>query len=188
MKKLIFPLLLLCVTQIWAQSTGGFASVNFGTNRESVIEEIMKMGYDPMSQSDGSDRVVIPVYMMGELPVQVDFLFNKNDKFYAFEVRTGRLEAERLPKVFDALDYMSGQFALKYGNKYKITQIQEADIKPSVHNLYRQWFHKTLNVYTAIVFKDGRYYAIGSVTHRGLAKEPHPDGKSQRARQTAPSF
>ena len=41
-----------------------------------------------------------------------------------------------------------------------------------IHNLYQQWFSvKALDIYTAIVQKDGRYFAIGTVTHRGLAKE-----------------
>ncbi|MCK9181743.1 MAG: hypothetical protein M0P13_02525 [Fibrobacteraceae bacterium] len=173
MKKFFISILTVFIAHSWAQTTSGFADINFGLDRESVIEDIMKLGYDPLGASDGGDRVVIPVYMMADLPVQVDFLFNKNDKFYAFEIRTGRMEADRLPKVFEALDYMSDQFALKYGNKIKVTELQEADIKPGVHNLYKQWIsHKTLNIYTAVIFKDGRYYTIGSVTNRNLAKEP----------------
>lgn len=173
MKKIVFIIFALFTAQIWAQSPTGFAGINFGIDREHVIEEIMKLGYDPLGSSDSADRVVIPVYMMDELPVQVDFLFNKNDHFYAFEVRTGRMEVDRLPKVFEALDYMSDKFSDRYGKKVRTTELQEADIKPSVHNLYKQWTnHKTLNIYTAIIYKDGRYYTVGSVTNRKFAKEP----------------
>ncbi|PJJ40589.1 hypothetical protein BGX16_0520 [Hallerella succinigenes] len=172
MKKVILIVCALLAIQVWAQSSTGFAGINFGLNRESVIEEIMKLGYDPLGSADGADRVVIPVYMMDELPVQVDFLFNKNDHFYAFEVRTGRMEVDRLPKVFEALEYMSDRFVDRYGKKVRTTELQEADIKPSVHNLYKQWTnHKSLNIYTAIIYKDGRYYTVGSVTNRKLAKE-----------------
>lgn len=173
MKKFILIVFaLFAVPFCAAQSLTGFAGINFGLDRESVIEEIMKLGYDPLGSSDGADRIVIPVYMMDELPVQVDFLFNKNDRFYAFEVRTGRMEADRLPKVFEALEYMSEKFTLRYGKKVRTTQLQESDIKPGVHNLYKQWIaHKTLNIYTAIIFKDGRYYTVGSVTSRKFAKE-----------------
>jgi hypothetical protein len=190
MKKNLFAILILFASQIWAQSVNGFANINFGLDRQHVIEEIMKLGYDPLEQTESGDRVVIPVYMMDDLPVQVDFLFNKNDKFFAFEVRTGRMEADRLPKVFEALDYMSEQFTLKYGSKYKITLLQEADIKPGVHNLYRQWIaHKALNIYTAIILKDGRYYSVGSVTNRNLAKEDKiSKSNASRKENKAPSF
>ncbi len=173
MKKFILIVLAWMAAPLFAQSATGFAGIHFGLDRESVIEEIMKLGYDPIGSSDGADRIVIPVYMMDELPVQVDFLFNKNDHFYAFEVRTGRMEADRLSKVFEALDYMSDEFAALYGKKVRTTALQEADIKPGIHNLYKQWTnHKTLNVYTAIIYKDGRYYTVGSVTSRKLSKEP----------------
>lgn len=174
MKKLILiAFALFALPFAGAQSLTGFASINFGLDRESVIEEIMKLGYDPLGSSDGADRVVVPVYMMDELPVQVDFLFNKNDNFYAFEVRTGRMEAERLPKVFEALEYMSEKFTARYGKKVRTTDLRESDIKPGVHNLYKQWTgHKALNIYTAIIYKDGRYYTVGSVTSRKFAKEP----------------
>ncbi len=173
MKKIILLVCaLLAVPFCGAQSLTGFAGINFGLDRESVIEDIMKLGYDPLGSADGADRVVIPVYMMDELPVQVDFLFNKNDHFYAFEVRTGRMEADRLPKVFEALEYMSEKFTARYGKKIRTTELRESDIKPGVHNLYKQWTsHKTLNIYTAIIFKDGRYYTVGSVTSRKFAKE-----------------
>lgn len=174
MKKLILiAFALFALPFAGAQSLTGFVSINFGLDRESVIEEIMKLGYDPLGSSDGADRVVVPVYMMDELPVQVDFLFNKNDNFYAFEVRTGRMEAERLPKVFEALEYMSEKFTARYGKKVRTTDLRESDIKPGVHNLYKQWTgHKALNIYTAIIYKDGRYYTVGSVTSRKFAKEP----------------
>lgn len=173
MKKFILiAFALLAVPFCGAQSLTGFAGINFGLDRESVIEDIMKLGYDPLGSADGADRIVIPVYMMDELPVQVDFLFNKNDRFYAFEVRTGRMEADRLPKVFEALEYMSEKFTVRYGKKIRTTELRESDIKPGVHNLYKQWTgHKTLNIYTAIIFKDGRYYTVGSVTSRKFAKE-----------------
>lgn len=181
MKKLLFIAILLLSTGIWAQSPSGFAGIHFGLDRESVTEEIMKLGYDPLGSSDGADRIVIPVYMMDELPVQVDFLFNRNDRFYAFEVRTGRMEADRLSKVFEALDYMSDRFASRYGKKTRTTILQESDIKPGVHNLYKQWAnHKTLNVYTAIIYKDGRYYTVGSVTNRKLAKETAAPAKTEK--------
>ncbi len=183
MKKLIVVIFALIAAPLCAQSTTGFAGIHFGLDRESVIEEIMKLGYDPIGSSDGADRIVIPVYMMDELPVQVDFLFNKNDHFYAFEVRTGRMEADRLPKVFEALDYMSEEFSDRYGKKIRTTALQESDIKPGIHNLYKQWTgHKTLNIYTAIIYKDGRYYTVGSVTSRKFAKEISPaKGKNSKS-------
>ena len=116
--------------------------------------------------------MVIPVYMLAELPVQVDFIFNTNDKFYAFEVRTGRVERARLSKSFEAVAYMSDQFTAKYGRSSQDPTLKDTDLREGIHNLYQQWFSvKALDIYTAIVQKDGRYFAIGTVTHRGLAKE-----------------
>jgi hypothetical protein len=158
-----------------------FAGIPFGMDRETVIEEILKLGYEPYGMAESSDRIVIPVFMMGELPVQVDFLFNRNEKFYSFEIRTGRIEAARMPKVFEAASYMGEQFNLKYGAPGKSNPLQEANLREGL-NLYEEWFSvRLLNVFTAIVSKDGRFYTIGSVTHRVLSGEKAQKQKSSAA-------
>ena len=112
---IITILTLLLSLEAVAQRYNDFAGIPFGASRETVIEEVMKLGYEPYGQSGEGERVVIPVFMFGELPVQVDFIFNENDKFYSFEIRTGRVERARLSKSFEAVAYMSEQFTLKYG-------------------------------------------------------------------------
>ncbi|MBR6450589.1 MAG: hypothetical protein IKS96_11730 [Fibrobacter sp.] len=170
-----------------AQSQNNFAGIPFGSSRETVIEEIMKKGYEPYGQTGIGERVVIPVYMFGELPVQVDFIFNKNDKFYAFEIRTGRVERARLGKTFEAVAYMSDQFTLKYGKASGNPAISElSSLKENVHNFYQEWFSvKTLNAYTAVVQKGNRYYAVGSVTHRVLATEAEKRSTREKAPEAA---
>ena len=170
---IITILTLLLSLEALAQRYNDFAGIPFGASRETVIEEVMKLGYEPYGQSGEGERVVIPVFMFGELPVQVDFIFNKNDKFYSFEIRTGRVERARLNKSFEAVAYMSEQFTLKYGKPSGNPSIDESStLKESLLNLYQQWFsQKVLNIYTALVQKDGRYFAVGSVTHRKLAVE-----------------
>lgn len=149
-----------------------FAGIPFGMAREQVVEEIIKLGYEPYGTAESSDRIVIPVYMMGDLPVQVDFLFNRNDKFYSFEIRTGRIEERRLPKIFEAIDYMGEQFSLKYGTPGQEPPNWTGSDIHSGTNLYQEWFGvRTLNVSTAIICKDGLFYTVGMVTHRTLAKE-----------------
>ncbi|MBQ5465437.1 MAG: hypothetical protein IIT53_15840 [Fibrobacter sp.] len=172
-----------------AQSQNNFAGIPFGSSRETVIEEMMKKGYEPYGQTGIGERVVIPVYMFGELPVQVDFIFNKNDKFYAFEIRTGRVERARLNKAFEAVAYMSDQFTLKYGKASGVPAISESStLKENVHNLYQEWFSvKALDAYTAIIQKGNRYYAVGSVTHRQLANEAEKRVREKSA-ETAPAF
>ena len=191
-KAFLFTILtLLLVTEGFSQKLDQFAGISFGLNRQEVIEEIMKLGYDPYGQvGSASDRVIIPVYMLAELPVQVDFLFNKNEKFYAFEIRTGRMEQMRLNKVFDAVAYMSDHFTVKYGKPSKVPSLKEQDIKENVHNIYQEWFGvKFLDIYTAIIKKDGRFYTIGSVTHRTLAKEKNSEGKKNlSSKERVPAF
>ena len=172
-----------------AQSQNNFAGIPFGSSRETVIEEMMKKGYEPYGQTGIGERVVIPVYMFGELPVQVDFIFNKNDKFYAFEIRTGRVERARLNKAFEAVAYMSDQFTLKYGKASGVPAISESStLKENVHNLYQEWFSvKALDAYTAIIQKGNRYYAVGPVTHRQLANEAEKRVREKSA-ETAPAF
>jgi len=172
-----------------AQSQNNFAGIPFGSSRETVIEEMMKKGYEPYGQTGIGERVVIPVYMFGELPVQVDFIFNKNDKFYAFEIRTGRVERARLNKAFEAVAYMSDQFTLKYGKASGVPAISESStLKENVHNLYQEWFSvKALDAYTAIIQKGNRYYAVGSVTHRQLANEAEKRVR-EKSTETAPAF
>ena len=161
---IITILTLLLSLEAAAQRYNDFAGIPFGATRETVIEEVMKLGYEPYGQSGEGERVVIPVFMFGELPVQVDFIFNKNDKFYSFEIRTGRVERARLNKSFEAVAYMSEQFTLKYGKPSGNPAIDETSaLKESILNLYQQWFsQKVLNIYTGLVQKDGRYFAVGA--------------------------
>lgn len=171
---IIISLLILTLTfNVFAQHQNDFAGIQFGSSRETVIEEVMKKGYEPYGQTGEGERVVIPVFMFGDLPVQVDFIFNKNDKFYSFEIRTGRLESSRLSKTFEAVTYMSEQFTLKYGKASAAPAISETSaLKDNVHNIYQEWFSvKALNAYTAVVKKNNRYFAIGTVTHRALSSE-----------------
>ena len=185
-------LTLLLSLEAVAQRYNDFAGIPFGASRETVIEEVMKLGYEPYGQSGEGERVVIPVFMFGELPVQVDFIFNKNDKFYSFEIRTGGVERARLSKSFEAVAYMSEQFTLKYGKPSGNPAIDEtSSLKENLLNLYQQWFSvKVLNIYTALVQKDGRYFVVGSVTHRKLATEKNSSAsrKSEKAVSNQPVF
>ncbi|MCQ2106728.1 MAG: hypothetical protein MJZ26_13170 [Fibrobacter sp.] len=194
MKKLGFIVILLTLLLAFeaaAQSYNSFAGIQFGSSRESVLEDAMKMGYEVYSPRGASDRLAIPVFLFGDLPVQVDFLFNKNDKFYSFEIRTGRVERARLDKAFEAVGYMSEQFTLKYGKPSGSPALNEnSSLKESIMNIYQQWYSvKVLDAYTGLVQKDGRYFAVGAVTHRTLAKEKS-SGKSagKEKASSAPVF
>jgi len=182
-------LILVLSLSVQAQSQNDFAGIPFGSSRQTVIEEMMKKGYEPYGQSGIGERVVIPVFMFGELPVQVDFIFNKNDKFYSFEIRTGRVERARMGKTFEAVAYMSDRFTLKYGKPSATPAISESSrLKDNVHNFYQEWFSvKALNAYTAVVQKGNRFYAVGSVTHRQLAVEAEKRGR-ERNPDSSPAF
>ncbi|MCF0223142.1 MAG: hypothetical protein HUK20_02640 [Fibrobacter sp.] len=176
MRRLGFIVILLTLLlsfEASAQRYNDFAGIPFGSSRETVIEEVMKLGYEPYGQTGEGERVVIPVYMFGEMPVQVDFIFNKNDKFYSFEIRTGRVERSRLAKSFEAVAYMSDQFTLKYGKASAVPAINEnSPLKEGMLNIYQRWYSvKSLDICTYVVQKEGRYFAVGSVTHRTLTNE-----------------
>lgn len=184
MQRLIFLIVLfttLLSSGAFAQRSSEFAGIPFGASRETVIEEVMKMGYEPFGQRAAGDHIVIPVYNFGELPVQVDFIFNKNDSFYSFEIRTGRVERARLSKAFEAARYMSEQFTLKYGKSSGAPAIDENSVlKDGFRNLFQQWFAvKALDVDIAIIQKDDRYFVLGTVVHRKLATEKKVRGEKK---------
>jgi hypothetical protein len=87
---------------------------------------------------------------------------------------------------------MSEQFTLKYGKPSGNPAIDETSaLKESILNLYQQWFsQKVLNIYTGLVQKEGRYFAVGAVTHRKLATEKRSGSSrsSERAASTKPVF
>lgn len=165
----IIALLLLSLSlEVGAQGYNEFAGIPFGSSRETVIEEVMKLGYDAFDQGG---HIQIPVFKFGDLPVQVDFIFNKNDKFYAFEIRTGRVEAARKGKALEAVEYMSEQFSLKYGKASQDPTLVESMLREG-NNIYQEWYSvKTLDIVTSVVVKDNRYFVAGVVQHRLLAKE-----------------
>jgi hypothetical protein len=102
------------------------------------------------------------------------------------------VERARLSKSFEAVAYMSEQFTLKYGKPSANPAIDEtSSLKENLLNLYQQWFSvKVLNIYTALVQKDGRYFVVGSVTHRKLAAEKNAGAsrKSEKAVSNQPVF
>lgn len=174
-----------------AEHTQDFAGIAFGSSREAVIEELMRMGYQPYGQSGkAGERVVVPVFKFGDLPVQVDFIFNSNEKFSSFEIRTGRVEAARKGKAYEAVEYMSDQFTLKYGKPSGNPAIsEESSLKESVRNFYQQWFSvSSLDVNTAIIVIDGRYFAVGSVTQRNLTREKPKNTEPALRKSATPVF
>lgn len=187
--RIIYLILLMTMflsAGAFAQRSNDFAGIPFGTFREGVIEEVMKIGYEPYGQRGAGNHIVIPVYNFGELPVQVDFVFNRNEKFYSFEIRTGRVERARLSKVFEAAAYMADQFTLKYGKSSAAPTIDEnSTLKEGYENLFQRWYvGKTLDASIYIVQKGGRYFVLGTVVHRQLATEKKNNG-SDGSKNTA---
>ena len=191
MPKFLLTLLLFVFSfsvSAFAQRYDNFAGIPFGADRQTVIEEVMKMGYEPYGQSGEGERVVIPVFKFGELPVQVDFIFNKNDKFYAFEIRTGRVEESRKNKAIEAASYMSEQFSLKYGEAAAPTTVTEDNLHNG-RNIYQEWFSiKAINAFTSVVKNNNRFFVVGVVEHRTLAKEPSKKAKVKEKTSNTPVF
>lgn len=138
MGRFKFPLMLVLMiaANTWASEPKGFKHISFGANWQTVLEEVMKMGFDPKGQ--GGNRLVISEYRIGDLPVQVDFIFNQNNKFCAYELRTGRVDKGRYPKVIEAAKYLSGLFSQKWGTPTSKNYPRMEEIKRS-GTLYWTW-------------------------------------------------
>lgn len=184
----IITLLLLTLSiEVFAQrhSELEFAGIPFGVSRDVVIEELMKMGYDTFDQGG---HIQVPVFKFGELPIQVDFIFNANDKFYAFEIRTGRVEEARKGKAMEAVEYMSEQFTLKYGKPSGEPAVKEINLRAG-RNIYQEWYGvKALNAATSVIKQGEKFFAMGVVEHRALAKENRPAKKVKEKTSTEPVF
>ena len=165
-----------------------FAGIPFGASRETVIEEVMKMGYEPYGQMGAGERVVLPMFRFGELPVQVSFIFNGSDKFYAFEIRTGKVEDARKFKAIEAAEYMSEQFTLKYGKPSQAPTVNEMNLVEGRNN-FQEWYGvKLLNAFTAVIKKGGKYFVLGYVEHRTLMKETAGSKPKKEKASAAPVF
>ena len=165
-----------------------FAGIPFGASRETVIEEVMKMGYEPYGQMGAGERVVLPMFRFGELPVQVSFIFNGSDKFYAFEIRTGKVEESRKFKAIEAAEYMSEQFTLKYGKPAQAPTVNETNLVDGRNN-YQEWYGvKLLNAFTAVIKKGGKFFVLGYVEHRTLMKETAGSKPKKEKASAAPVF
>lgn len=184
--NILLLLVLALSMEVFAQRNNEleFAGIPFGASRETVIEEVMKMGYEPYGQMGAGERVVLPMFRFGELPVQVSFIFNGNDKFYAFEIRTGKVEESRKFKAIEAAEYMSDQFTLKYGKPAQTPTVNETNLVDGRNN-YQEWYGvKLLNAFTAVIKKGGKYFVLGYVEHRTLMKET-AGGKTKKEKASA---
>jgi hypothetical protein len=169
LRNLLIFALLMELSGFCAEPTG-FSDIPFGRSKQRVVEDVLTLGYNPMGQGS-SDRVVIPVYKMGDLPVEVTFFFNSNNKFFSFELRTGRLPKEKYPKVIEAAKYMSKAFERKYGKASKKHYPRQEEVKHGFRTFYWNWALSRSEIYTSLCAMDGRYFVIGSVTNKSLAQE-----------------
>ncbi|MBQ3720732.1 MAG: hypothetical protein II850_07085 [Fibrobacter sp.] len=188
--NILLLLVLALSMEVFAQRNNEleFAGIPFGASRETVIEEVMKMGYEPYGQMGAGERVVLPMFRFGELPVQVSFIFNGNDKFYAFEIRTGKVEESRKFKAIEAAEYMSDQFTLKYGKPAQAPTVNETNLVDGRNN-YQEWYGvKLLNAFTAVIKKGGKYFVLGYVEHRTLMKETAGGKPKKEKASAAPVF
>ncbi len=188
--NILLLLVLALSMEVFAQRNNEleFAGIPFGASRETVIEEVMKMGYEPYGQMGAGERVVLPMFRFGELPVQVSFIFNGNDKFYAFEIRTGKVEESRKFKAIEAAEYMSDQFTLKYGKPAQAPTVNETNLVDGRNN-YQEWYGvKLLNAFTAVIKKGGKYFVLGYVEHRTLMKETAGSKPKKEKASAAPVF
>ena len=188
--NILLLLVLALSMEVFAQRNNEleFAGIPFGASRETVIEEVMKMGYEPYGQMGAGERVVLPMFRFGELPVQVSFIFNGNDKFYAFEIRTGKVEESRKFKAIEAAEYMSDQFTLKYGKPAQTPTVNETNLVDCRNN-YQEWYGvKLLNAFTAVIKKGGKYFVLGYVEHRTLMKETAGSKPKKEKASAAPVF
>ena len=188
--NILLLLVLALSMEVFAQRNNEleFAGIPFGASRETVIEEVMKMGYEPYGQMGAGERVVLPMFRFGELPVQVSFIFNGSDKFYAFEIRTGKVEESRKFKAIEAAEYMSDQFTLKYGKPAQAPTVNETNLVEGRNN-YQEWYGvKLLNAFTAVIKKGGKFFVLGYVEHRTLMKETAGSKPKKEKASAAPVF
>lgn len=164
-----FLCLFLCLSSMaFAVESKGFQGVAFGLSKEQVVEEIFRQGYTPEEQPS---QVTIPIYKLGELPVEVVFRFNHAGHFFSYELRTGAVERDRFPKVVEAVRYLSEQLAVKFGNPQRKNFYRLEEIQGKRAAQYWVWDDAQIDVVTFIKARDTRYFTQATVTHKDLARE-----------------
>lgn len=166
--RLVFAIFLMLFTSAFAVAPKGFDGIPFGLTQSKVLEEVFKLGYTPEEQPG---QVTIPIYRLGELPVEVVFRFNRVGHFFSYELRTGAVELDRFPRVIEAVRYMSEQLASHFGNPakknfYRLEEIQGKRAAP-----YWVWDDAEVDVVTFIKSRDARYFTQATLTHKALARE-----------------
>ena len=146
----------------------GFDGVPFGSTHDQVVEEMLKKGYTPEEQPG---QVLVPIYNLGDLPIEVIFRFNRVGHFFSYEMRTGAVERERFPKVVEAVRYMSEQLALRFGapTKKNFYRIEEIEGKRAAE--YWVWDDSDIDVATFIKIRDARFFSQATVIQKTLAHE-----------------
>ncbi|NLB63274.1 MAG: hypothetical protein GX801_04115 [Fibrobacter sp.] len=155
-----------------AAELNGIGGVHFGSTKEDVIEEIFKRGLHHQEQPR-TNQIILPKYSLGDLPVEIVFRFNRNNKFFSYEIRTGKVERDRYSKVLEAVVYMTEQFEGVYGRDNKNFNPQFKELQEKRYVQYSLWNHNQYDVLTLIRTVDARYFIQGIVTNKHLAKEAY---------------
>ncbi len=129
----------------------------------------MVKGYDPRQKLG---RLFVPKYEIGDLLVQVSFLFNSNDKFFAFEIRTGKKSKDRYHKVTEAARYMSKLFGTKWGTPTKYFSPLQEQVTNNAGMMYRLWVFDNVEVVTYLCRGNGKtFYVRGIVLNKTIVSE-----------------
>jgi len=166
--KFALSIFLCLAVAVFAVEPKGFDGIPFGETHDKVIEDVLKKGYTPEVQPG---QVIVPIYNLGDLPVEVIFRFNRVGHFFSYEMRTGAIERERFPKVIEAVRYMSEQLSLRFGvpTKKNFYRIEEIDGKKAAE--YWVWDDPEVDVATFIRPRDARFFSQATVTQKALARE-----------------
>lgn len=163
-------LITLIFSLSWAFEGGGFETIPFGVSKEKVIEEVFKMGITPENRIR-SGLVIIPIYQFRDLPVEVAFRFNRNGKFFSYELRTGKVEKDRFYKVVEAARYLSEQVADQFGKPAHKNYFRLEELEGRRYAQYWVWNDSEIDVATYIRSSDARYFTQATITHKRLARE-----------------
>jgi hypothetical protein len=169
----------------------GFQNISFGEEKDktiSLLEDAFEINPNFGASENGvglqdfDKFAILSNFPLGERQYDVYFYFNKSGKFYSYEFRGEKKNANFIENTIkdDAL-YLSKVFEKKFGPPSIKNNPTILNIKQGYVTFFWKWTMKKHTVFTGLSTYENEYYASATVTDDVLEKEDKAFHKKKEA-------
>jgi hypothetical protein len=167
MRKVALIVLFCLLPALAFAEKPGFLNIPFGTSLDEVHKRIADNNEITVTYSD-DDCIMIYPYMLGDMATQITLLFDHEDSFYGYYLKSPEDTADYFFSTVNYAKYITEVFKNKFGKPSKTYKPNL--LYASQGATYSEWSNKQLDISTGFNSSEFKYYATGYVGSKKMFK------------------